>query len=226
VRIAWENIIPDMQHNFDQHITDGDDIGPYDYDSIMHYPPKAFSANGQDTIVALGGEAIGQRAGLSNSDVAAVAELYPHALGGHHLYTSSILEVANAVRDQGYRNDGVAFYGVATQLPGTLPLLRLSHPDGKKLYTTSLVEAYGALTQGGYAFDGVSCYVSAVPALGLAPLYRADNAVQNDQLLTVSASEAQQAVANSGYAGLGLAGHVLSAYVPGAVALYRLSKSG
>jgi hypothetical protein len=227
VRIAWENILPDMQHNFDQHITDGDDIGPYDYDSVMHYPAKAFSANNEDTIVALGGQAIGQRAGLSDSDVAAVAELYPHALGGsHHLYTSSILEVANAVRDQGYRNDGVAFYGASAQLPGTLPLLRLSHPDGKNLYTTSLVEAYGALMQGGYAFDSVSCYVSAGPALGLAPLYRADNAAQNDQLLTMSPSEAQQAVTHSGYAGLGLAGHVLPAYVPGAVALYRLSKSG
>ena len=57
VRIAWENIIPDMEHNFDQHITDGDDIGPYDYDSVMHYPAKAFSSNGLDTIVALGGSA-------------------------------------------------------------------------------------------------------------------------------------------------------------------------
>jgi hypothetical protein len=197
VRIAWENIIPDMQHNFDQHITDGDDIGPYDYDSVMHYPAKAFSANNEDTIVALGGQAIGQRAGLSDSDAAAVAELYPHILGSHHIYTSSILEVANTVRDQGYRNDGVAFYGAATQLPGTLPLLRLSHPSGKNLYTTSLVEAYGALTQEGYAFDSVSCYVSEGPALGLAPLYRADNAAQNDQLLTVSASEVQQAVAHS-----------------------------
>jgi hypothetical protein len=226
VRIAWENIIPDMQHNFDQHITDGDDVGAYDYDSVMHYPPKAFSANGEDTIVALGGQPIGQRAGLSDNDMAAVAELYPHALGGHHLFTSSIVEVANAVRDKGYRNDGVAFYASAAPLPGTVPLFRLSHPEGKNLYTTSLAEAYAALLQGGYAFDSVSCYVFAGPALGLAPLYRVDNSAQKDQLLTTSAAEAQQAVAHSGYVGPGLAGHVLPSYVPGAVALYRLSKSG
>src|SRR6516165_1685566 len=226
VRIAWENIIPNMQHNFDQHITDGDDIGPYDYDSIMHYPPKAFSANGQDTIVALGGQAIGQRAGLSNSDVAAVAELYPQVLGGHHRYTSSIVEVANAVRDEGYRNDGVAFYASAVPVLGLVPLLRLSHPEGKYLYTTSVIEAYAALSQEGYAFDSVSCYVSAAPALGLAPLYRLDNSAQKDQLLTTLASEAQQAVTHSGYVGVGLAGHVLPSYLPGAVALYRLSKSG
>jgi hypothetical protein len=226
VRIAWENIIPNMQHNFDQHITDGDDVGSYDYDSVMHYPPKAFSANDQDTIVALGGQAIGQRAGLSDSDVAAVAELYPHALGAHHLYTPAIVEVANAVRDQGYRNDGVAFYASAVQLPGLVPLLRLSHPVGKYLYTTSLLEAYAVLLNEGYAFDSVSCYVSPKPALGLAPLYRLDNLAQKDQLLTTLASEAQQAITHSGYVGMGLAGHVLPSYLPGAVALYRLSKSG
>jgi len=226
VRIAWENILPDMEHNFDQHVTDGDDIGAYDYDSVMHYPPKAFSSNGEDTIVALGGQAMGQRAGLSDNDVAAVAELYPQALGGHHLYTAAIVEVANAVRDQGYRNDGVAFYASAVPLPGFVPLLRLSHPEGKFLNTTSVTEAQAALSNDGYAFDSVSCYVSAEPASGLAPLYRLDNAAQKDQLLTTLASEAQQAVTYSGYMGLGIVGHVLPSYLPGAVALYRLSKSG
>jgi hypothetical protein len=226
VRIAWEHIIPEMQHNFDQHITDGDDIGPYDYDSVMHYPPKAFSVNGEDTIVALvGGHALGQRDGLSDNDVAAVAELYPQALSGDHRYTSSILEVANAVRDQGYRNDGVAFYACALPLPGLLPLLRLSHPDKKPLHTTSLVEAQAALSDDGYTFDSVSGYLAAAPAVGLAPLFRLDNP-QKDQLLTTLASEAQQAVAHSGYVGQGVAGYVLPSYLPGAVALYRLSKVG
>ena len=226
VRIAWENIIPEMQHNFDQHITDGDDIGPYDYDSVMHYPPKAFSVNGEDTIVALAaGHALGQRAGLSDNDVAAVAALYPHLLGGHQVYMSSIIEVANAVRDQGYRNDGVAFYVCAVPLPGLLPLLRLSHPERKYLYTTSVVEAYGAVSNDGYTFDSVSGYLSAAPALGLAPLYRLDNPAQKDQLLTTSASEAQQAVTHSGYVGQGVAGYVLASYSLGAVALYQLSKA-
>ena len=27
-----------MEHNFDQHIADGDDLNAYDYGSIMHYP--------------------------------------------------------------------------------------------------------------------------------------------------------------------------------------------
>ncbi len=50
VTIHWEHIQAGMEHNFDQHITDGDDLGAYDYGSIMHYPRNAFSKDGQDTI--------------------------------------------------------------------------------------------------------------------------------------------------------------------------------
>src|SRR5262249_35780149 len=34
VRVLWENIQEGREHNFDQHVTDGDDVGQYDYDSI------------------------------------------------------------------------------------------------------------------------------------------------------------------------------------------------
>ncbi len=77
VRIFWENIQPGMEHNFNQHITDGDDVGGYDFGSIMHYPTWAFSRNGQPTIQTLGGQAIGQRSGLSDGDVAAINLMYP-----------------------------------------------------------------------------------------------------------------------------------------------------
>jgi hypothetical protein len=64
------------QHNFNQHITDGDDLGTYDYGSIMHYPRNAFTINGQDTIIprqALpAGVTMGQRSGLSAGDIAGV----------------------------------------------------------------------------------------------------------------------------------------------------------
>jgi Astacin (Peptidase family M12A) len=76
VRILWPNIKDQMQHNFNQHISDGDDIGGYDFSSIMHYPTHAFSKNGQPTIQAIGGESIGQRTGLSEGDIAAVRSMY------------------------------------------------------------------------------------------------------------------------------------------------------
>jgi Astacin (Peptidase family M12A) len=78
VRINWQNIQAGMSAQFNQHITDGDDLGAYDYGSIMHYPRTAFSANGQETITPLTPNAqIGQRTGLSPGDIAAVRALYP-----------------------------------------------------------------------------------------------------------------------------------------------------
>jgi hypothetical protein len=225
IRIAWENIIPNMEHNFDQHITDGDDIGPYDYGSVMHYPANAFSSNGLDTIVALGGQPIGQRNGLSDADVAAVLQLYPGAISSaHHLYTSLILELAKAVRDQGYRSEGVGFYGWPVPLPGTVPIYRLSDPQGKQLYTTSQDEAFNAASKNGFTFDSVPCYLFSSPGYGLAPLFRLENESQHDSLFTTSLEEAQQATAH-GYVGHGVTGHVLTSYVPGALPVFRLSRS-
>ena len=72
VTINWQNITPGFEHNFNQHITDGDDVGQYDYGSIMHYPRTAFSRNGQNTITPTqAGAQIGQRNGLSAGDIAA-----------------------------------------------------------------------------------------------------------------------------------------------------------
>lgn len=95
VEIFWDNIEPgedgicntgddgDKCHNFDQHISDGDDVGAYDYGSIMHYPRRAFSRNGDDTIVPLdSGVQIGMQSGLSAGDREAVATMYgPNWIG-------------------------------------------------------------------------------------------------------------------------------------------------
>lgn len=81
VRIVFANVDPSMQHNFTQHVADGDDLGPYDFGSVMHYPATAFSINGQATIVprqALpAGVVMGQRAGLSQGDINGVHLMYP-----------------------------------------------------------------------------------------------------------------------------------------------------
>lgn len=80
VTIHWDKIQAGMEHNFDQHITDGDDIGVYDYGSIMHYPRDAFSIDGSDTITPVNpGATIGQRTALSAGDIAAANSLCPAA---------------------------------------------------------------------------------------------------------------------------------------------------
>ena len=78
MRIDWANIQAGPEHNFYQHITDGDDIGAYDFGSIMHYPRNAFCANGQDTIIPTRRQrTIGQRTALSAGDIAAANSFCP-----------------------------------------------------------------------------------------------------------------------------------------------------
>jgi hypothetical protein len=78
ITIHWDKIQAGTEHNFNQHISDGDDVGPYDYGSIMHYPRTAFSTDGSETITPVDPNAqIGQRAGLSPGDIAAVNSLCP-----------------------------------------------------------------------------------------------------------------------------------------------------
>lgn len=76
VTIHYENIDPDYVNNFDQQIADGDDVGAYDYGSIMHYGRTAFSINGLDTITPPPGVTIGQRTGLSTADIQTVVYMY------------------------------------------------------------------------------------------------------------------------------------------------------
>ncbi|MFT3666672.1 M12 family metallopeptidase [Piscinibacter sp.] len=82
VRVLTQNIKSGEEHNFEQQISDGDDIGAYDFGSIMHYSRRAFSkdATRLDTIVPIGGQAIGQRVGLSAGDVAAINAIYPELM--------------------------------------------------------------------------------------------------------------------------------------------------
>lgn len=78
VRILWENIEEKYKYNFNQQLSNGNDYGEYDYQSIMHYGPYAFSINGEKTIIPLVDDIeIGQRNQLSEKDVSAVNAMYP-----------------------------------------------------------------------------------------------------------------------------------------------------
>jgi hypothetical protein len=81
IRIVWNNVEPKSIHNFSQHIVDGDDVGEYDYDSIMHYGAWFFNGNsGKQTIEVLqpgrNANSLGQKNGLSNGDIAAAIQMY------------------------------------------------------------------------------------------------------------------------------------------------------
>jgi hypothetical protein len=76
VDIRWQNIDPTKTGNF-QKVPGSVDYYDYDYGSLMHYPRRAFSVNGQDTIVPRrSGVSIGQRSAMSWGDRQTVAKLY------------------------------------------------------------------------------------------------------------------------------------------------------
>ncbi|MFN4074025.1 MAG: M12 family metallopeptidase [Thermus sp.] len=79
VDILWENILDDYRSQFVKIGGRGKLHGEYDYDSVMHYHAKAFSKNGDYTILPKNGvspDRIGQRGGLSPGDVEAVRGYY------------------------------------------------------------------------------------------------------------------------------------------------------
>ncbi|MGE0978311.1 M12 family metallopeptidase [Bacillus thuringiensis] len=77
IKINWGNIIDGYAPQFERGGLQGEDIGPYDYNSIMQYGADAFSKNGKLTIETIPpGIPIGQRNGLSAGDIATVSTLY------------------------------------------------------------------------------------------------------------------------------------------------------
>lgn len=78
IEILWDNIEESAKHNFYQKLSEGEDIGDYDYGSIMHYGRTAFSKNDKETIRVVPGKQgqIGQRNGLSADDVKTIKEMY------------------------------------------------------------------------------------------------------------------------------------------------------
>jgi hypothetical protein len=71
VDVNWPNVPDNSKHDFEQHIDNGDDIGAYDYGSIMHYGRNFFAANPKvDTLTPIswfGNES--QAAGTAIGDI-------------------------------------------------------------------------------------------------------------------------------------------------------------
>ncbi len=78
ITVALSNVNPSFIPNFLRNDDDGATLGPYDYASIMHYPPQAFALDPtRPTIIVPAGKGpVGQRTALSEGDVNAATALY------------------------------------------------------------------------------------------------------------------------------------------------------
>lgn len=80
LRVLYENISTVDASQFSQQFTRGVDVGPYAYDSIMHYDAIGFSKSALPAMETLPpGIPIGQRIGLSASDVDTAQRIYGNA---------------------------------------------------------------------------------------------------------------------------------------------------
>lgn len=76
VTVVYDEIAPGYAYAFDNR-QDAQNIGPYDYLSLMHYSRTAFSKSGKPTIIPRDPNArIGQRDGVSVLDRAGITHLY------------------------------------------------------------------------------------------------------------------------------------------------------
>lgn len=94
INVQWENIVDGKAFNFDVLDAGAQDLGDYDYASVMHYGATFFSRNGDPTILAPDGVQVGQRIALSQTDLDSVNALYSTDL----LLTSSVSETGDATR--------------------------------------------------------------------------------------------------------------------------------
>lgn len=93
VKILWQNIVQQFYSEFNKvdpgmYNTYGT---PYDYQSIMHYGPTAFSKNGARTIIPKDSrfaDTIGQRNSLSDGDIKRINNKYKCYVGESNLFSS------------------------------------------------------------------------------------------------------------------------------------------
>lgn len=123
VRILWGNIRPGREFNFQTYVASGDDgqdMFDYDYGSIMHYAPDAFSANDLPTITRVDGQPlVVQREQLSPGDIAGATRLLtkngPATFKLVNLHSGHCLDVAAASRSPNALINQFTCHGLANQ---------------------------------------------------------------------------------------------------------------
>lgn len=123
---------------------------------------------------------------------------YYNPKSGKHFYTTSKTEGDGAVRNSGFKYEGIAGYVFDSNSAGNSnPIYRLYNSSkNKHFYTTNEDEKQTLTSTGGYRFEGTIGY-TAGGYRGL-PMHRLYNSKTNDHLWTTDNLEAERAE-NAGY---------------------------
>ncbi|WP_303318918.1 M12 family metallopeptidase [Flavivirga abyssicola] len=139
VQIHYNNIISGATTNFDRYTTrtsTGEDIGSFDFGSIMMYGSDFFSSNGQPTITKLDGSTFNvQRNGLSAGDIVGANYLYPKPT-----ISGSQLICGNSTKTYTLTNGGSS---VTWQVPSYLQILSQSNTGITVRPTSSTISGSG-----------------------------------------------------------------------------------
>ncbi|KAH7717565.1 hypothetical protein AAVH_14980, partial [Aphelenchoides avenae] len=119
-----------------------------------------------------------------------------------HFFTTNADEFQNAIKNLGYKNEGIVGFILTAKAPSSVELYRLYHVEQHDhFYTTSQPERANAISQLGYKDEGIAGYVyqasgAACPCPDLRPLYRVyKGAPEVDHHYTMDAAEKAQAIA-------------------------------
>ncbi len=137
VTINFANIESGFEHNFDKASNPIDvEIGPYDYDSVMHYGRFTFTRNGLETISVPNNQSIGNRSGLSSGDIEGMQYIYYTDLQLGLTLPGQVNPGASVAVAMTFVNQGDADTGdiIAKDVRLTLPL---SSQSGYQGYSSS-----------------------------------------------------------------------------------------
>jgi ABC-type transport system substrate-binding protein len=129
--------------------------------------------------------------------------------GKEHLYTTSQDEKDGLLQTGAWVDEGITGYLSTEQIPGTVPLFRLSNAiNGKQFYTTNEAERDGQLQHPGWSDKGTIGFIATTQLPGTTPLFRFLNKTTDEHFYPVTQSERDGLLQSGAWIEEGITGYL------------------